>query len=319
MRKPFNILTLVCVALFPVLSLYSNNIDQIEFGTTLRVLIFALVASLIVFGLLVLITRDNHRSLIVTIALILLFFSYGHVYGMIKNSTLLGVSIGRHRFLVLLWLFLFLLVSWLTFSKLKNLDRVLRTILPISIVLVFIPLSNILWFGISENAARPSGRSINTLNEKVQKLNQQISSLPDIYYIILDGYPRQDTLKEVFNFNSDPFLIELEELGFYVARCSQSNYAQTELSLASVLNMAYLEDLGDEFEPNNRNRLPLRELIKQSKTRQLLTELGYSTIACVFRTIPSTDSDEIRPLIPAQTVHRFRCKSSTDSGACRPL
>ena len=53
---------------------------------------------------------------------------------------------------------------------------------------------------------------------------------PDIYYIILDGYSRDDTLQDFFDYDNSQFLKALEDMGFYVARCSQSNYAQTQLS-----------------------------------------------------------------------------------------
>jgi len=57
---------------------------------------------------------------------------------------------------------------------------------------------------------------------------------PDIYYIILDGYSRDDTLQDFFSYDNTPFLKALEDMGFYVARCSQSNYAQTQLSLLVI-------------------------------------------------------------------------------------
>ena len=66
----------------------------------------------------------------------------------------------------------------------------------------------------------------------------------DIYYIVLDGYARGDILKEIYAYDNQPFLTQLEELGFYVADSSYANYNQTRLSIPSALNMAYMQDLG---------------------------------------------------------------------------
>ncbi|MDX1436251.1 MAG: hypothetical protein R3335_05545, partial [Anaerolineales bacterium] len=102
---------------------------------------------------------------------------------------------------------------------------------------------------------------------------------PDIYYMILDAYTRDDVLEEVFEYDNTPFLESLEEQGFYVAYCSLSNYAQTELSLASSLNFNHLEALDERLAPGSANRSPLWPLINQSAVRTILEDLGYSTVA----------------------------------------
>jgi hypothetical protein len=86
-------------------------------------------------------------------------------------------------------------------------------------------------------------------------------------------------LQEEFGYDNTPFLNDLTQMGFYVARCSQSNYAQTELSLASSFNMNYLTALGEHFTPSNTDRSDLWPLIKHGAVRQMLEELGYTTIA----------------------------------------
>lgn len=66
----------------------------------------------------------------------------------------------------------------------------------------------------------------------------------DIYYIVPDRYPSQATLAgPAFNFDNGEFLSALEQRGFYVAEDSYANYISTPMSLASSLNMTYL-DLG---------------------------------------------------------------------------
>ena len=103
-----------------------------------------------------------------------------------------------------------------------------------------------------------------------------ITNLPDIYYIIVDAYARQDILEQVYGFNNQPFLDSLRDRGFYVGDQSRSNYNMTEFSMASSLNMRHLDGLGlTEF----KTRLPMRELIRQNLVTSSLKESGYTTIA----------------------------------------
>jgi len=69
------------------------------------------------------------------------------------------------------------------------------------------------------------------------------ASLPDIYLVLLDGYPRSDTLEADFEFDNEPFLDQMTSMGFDVSRQSHSNYNLTWFSLASMFNMAQVHDL----------------------------------------------------------------------------
>ena len=102
---------------------------------------------------------------------------------------------------------------------------------------------------------------------------------PDIYYIITDSYARSDLLKSNLDYDNSQFISHLEEMGFYVARCSQSNYPRTDISLGSSLNLDYLQNLNDKFNPKNQDRTQLWESILHSAVRYELENAGYKTIA----------------------------------------
>ncbi len=101
------------------------------------------------------------------------------------------------------------------------------------------------------------------------------ADLPDIYYIILDGYARADVLRRIHGFDNTPFLDALRERGFYVADRARANYAQTRLSLPSSLSMCYLPSvpLGDAYAPHHEE---FRRLRKQSAVVARLKQAGYS-------------------------------------------
>ena len=107
-----------------------------------------------------------------------------------------------------------------------------------ALVLVALPASGTL---IARGGAVPGGREGVALATAPDP-----GRLPDIYYIILDGYARTDVMKEFFGFDNAPFLERLERKGFFVARRSTSNYCQTRLSLPSSLNVEYLDKFADD-------------------------------------------------------------------------
>jgi hypothetical protein len=113
------------------------------------------------------------------------------------------------------------------------------------------------------------------VNENELQEIQPSGPLPDIYYLIVDGYARSDVLQELYSLDNTSFLEDLEDRGFVVLKRSQSNYPQTYLSLASSLNMSYLDGLTDTVGPTFSDRRPLRYLIDNGSVIHLLRRVGY--------------------------------------------
>ena len=104
---------------------------------------------------------------------------------------------------------------------------------------------------------------------------------PDIYFILLDQYPRSDSLKLICGGDNRPFLDGLRKLGFYVADRSASNYPRTVMTIASMLNMAYLDEklLGPVKEDCPDLGLPARA-IAHNAVFDFMHEHGYRTVYC---------------------------------------
>jgi hypothetical protein len=100
---------------------------------------------------------------------------------------------------------------------------------------------------------------------------------PDIYYIVLDGMSRLDTLRGVYGIEVGAFAYGLAARGFSVAAQSSSNYSQTHLSLASALNMTYLDDLAHSM-GDSADRTPLRILVQRSRAISRLRDAGYEFV-----------------------------------------
>jgi len=83
----------------------------------------------------------------------------------------------------------------------------------------------------------------------------------------------------LLGYDNSEFIEELENIGFYVAGCSRSNYPQTVLSMASSLNMGYLWDVVSNKGPDDRNAEPVYTSLSNNKVRQILENKQYKIIA----------------------------------------
>jgi hypothetical protein len=101
---------------------------------------------------------------------------------------------------------------------------------------------------------------------------------PDIYYIILDGYPRSDILKELYQYDNSQFTAYLENKGFIVPGAIHSNYGMTAVSVSSTLNMEYLDSYSPGLE-NSHFWWLMVPFIDQSRTRTFLESQGYTYIS----------------------------------------
>lgn len=116
---------------------------------------------------------------------------------------------------------------------------------------------------------------------------------PDIYLILLDGYPRADTLERLFGFDNTPFLSELKHRGFEVADSSRSNYMYTAMSFTSVLHMQYVQEIPGTVGTGTPYGASLRTLINHNPVWDRLRSRGYQIAAsqAPWETVGMRDAD----------------------------
>ena len=263
------------LAAFAVLSLYAHNVSEIHFSEALRALFVSLAFAGVILSLLRLLLKDWQKAALVTSLILFLFFSYGHIYNFLVDIGTPGLVLRRHRYLIPLVLICF--IGGTAFLlKARGGLKVATSLLNLVLITAFlIPVFQISMYAYRLRQAAPTASAAGL--ETLSLGDAEIS--PDIYYIILDAYARDDILLHDYAYDNTAFLDDLEALGFYVARCSQSNYAQTRLSLASSLNMDHIPALGDNYTEDQVSRAGLEARIKHSDTRRLLENLGYQTVA----------------------------------------
>lgn len=264
--------------LYAVLALIAVNINISQMSLTdgIRPLIFSLLMGFLVLLICRGIIKNPELAALTATWSILIFFFYGHIYEIFENAQGIFAFLGHHRYLLPLWAGLWLLGIWFIQKKLGNAGNFNRILNWTSLAMVVISIIQICWYkyqGWQQKKVETAMVSSSAISG-----GPDVAYRPDIYYIILDSYLREDALASL-GFDNSEFIEELSAMGFYVADCSQSNYATTPFSLSSSLNMDYLNGFAPTVLEEKENPIVLGSYIRHSRVREEFSKLGYQFVA----------------------------------------
>ncbi|MBC8390541.1 MAG: hypothetical protein H8E13_21145, partial [Actinobacteria bacterium] len=279
MKKTF-IIHPFLFAIFPILFLYSHNIGQLSMVSLSEILIpiviiLGFTAIAVLFFWLIL-KKDCKKAGIIVAIFLVLFFSYGRVYDPIKGLKIGNFIIGGHRYLLVVWLILFILGTYFTIRTKKDLRNFSNILNVIAIVLVLFSLVNIGFYKFKTRDIQEDSSIVLQDGEAV--IFESLTELPDIYYIILDGYAGESSLEEFYDYDNHEFINFLTEKGFYVASKSRCNYPWSYLSLASSLNMEYINYLSEDAGLKSDDRTVPYQMITTNKVWKFLHSKGYKFV-----------------------------------------
>jgi hypothetical protein len=274
MPQPKNALVLhpLFFAAYPVLALYQSNIALFPAQNLIRPLAVLFACVLTLWGFLWLFMRSGSRAAAVVSVAVLMFFTYHHVWHQIETISMNAIFGSEQRFFEI-WTAITLILMFLVGWKAKASSVTTRFLNVFALLLMLIPSFAICstWYRANKIYSQSDPEAPAQATVKVASMGRP----PDIYYIILDGFGRQDALQKFIGYSDADFIQGLQQRGFYVANNAHSNYCQTELSLASSLNYSYLEQVVPKQELNTNNRLILDKLIDKSAASKYLKKQGY--------------------------------------------
>ncbi len=266
---------------YPVFYMLSANVGLVDFNDIGLSLLVYEVGTLIVFLLLARYLKSNVRAAFLTSVVVIIFFTYGHIFSLIDapwgHGLLIPLSLG---------------IIWLSIRVINRkspwLPGFMQYMAATGGVLVAVAIGTFVYDSLTVSTVKSLSLDtvlgLNSVDESIidpSFLNYDVplhieegSTLPDIYYIILDEYANSDTLMELHGFDNTPFLDALRQRGFYVAEDSRANYPVTFLSLASSLNMGYLDFLSGH---DSDFSVP-QHLIDYSRVSGVLRNAGYQIV-----------------------------------------
>jgi hypothetical protein len=98
----------------------------------------------------------------------------------------------------------------------------------------------------------------------------------DVYYIIFDRYADEITLRDRYDFDNAPFLTSLADRGFDVVTDAVANYPKTAHSLASSLNMSFLDPLVAQEGTDSGDWQPIFQSLQDFRVARALESIGYT-------------------------------------------
>jgi hypothetical protein len=152
-----------------------------------------------------------------------------------------GISLGTIK--IAIWLALSLAILSLTW-RLSARPGASLALCIMAAVMVVVPASRLIVFAIE--ASNGSSGTEPALPMAAAGTN---IDRPNVYWLILDGYPRADVLESYFSYSNQPFLTALVERGFVIAESAYANYASTKLSISTTGTMEYYLPVNDPMHP----------------------------------------------------------------------
>jgi hypothetical protein len=293
----------ILFTVYPLLFLWTTNVSEIYASAVIRPLLFTLIGSAVLYVILFVCFRNVGKAALVGTLILLAFLSYGHVYYGARLVPALQV-LSHHSTLIPIYVVLFGFGIWWVSFRVENVKNLIKSFNIVGLLLIgasFLQLG--IYYVMTSLATHQSVSFQSGLNITTNR-----NTLPDVYYIILDGYMRADALQQDLGFDNSSFIGELDKLGFYVARCSRPNYDFTRASMASALNMKYISNMSDisTVEENS-----FYTIIKNNEVRRQLEGIGYKTIAFQtdFPWLNFEDADVYlglnHPTIDFQSIYPF--------------
>ena len=254
-------LFLLLLPVFFVFHGFTENYNFVPVKDALLLTGIYLLASIIILLVGRLIFKNWRKAALLTFLLMAFHFFFGSIQDGLRNY-FPGSFLSKYVFILpaffLLLLFLFICLKK-TNKPLQKLVFYLNLLLLLFIAIDIISLA---------------GKINRSQKDAAIVLSKEFTACdscpkPDFYVIICDEYAGNTELKDIFNFDNTAFLDQLGERDFHVIPNSTSNYNYTPYSIASTLDMSYLD-----LHPNADQPL-LAQTYEITRSNKLLQFLQY--------------------------------------------
>jgi hypothetical protein len=287
----------------PVLMLGAANIDQITAAALGWPLAISVAATALLLASLWAVGRDGEKAALTATVTVAVFFGYGHLFEAIASALDYSQRRPLNALLTAAALALAAAVACVIWRTRRSLQRPTQFAGLTALFLVGFGTWNLVdAYRDHQKTARRASRAAARRNEvsatqvqavadadalpkapcdrvplaeRVAPLDEDSADRPDIYYIIPDGYGRADRLQEIYGHDNSEFLDGLRRRGFYVADQSCANYPMTFLSLASSLNLRYINDDLEQIGVRSGRRRPVYRMIHDHAVGRYLQAKGY--------------------------------------------
>ena len=253
------------VGIFPILIIYSQNIGRVEITELFLPVIIIVGLTIGLYYFLKSILKNENKSAIIVTLILITLFSYGHIYYLLSDVMIDEFDIGQNRYLIPAFGLVLGISIFFIIRARRVFDNATSILNVISIVFIIVAISNVALVGAEITSCDKcsnqeffyEARDFSDYFESHEFSISENQELPDVYYLILDEYARNDALIEYHNFSNHELTEFLEKKGFHIAKNSFANYPMSVQSIPAIMNMDYINFLADEIGTEVRNYKPL--------------------------------------------------------------
>ncbi len=253
-----------------VYRVFANNIIEVRLMEFLLILSIYIIICLLILLLLRLLLKDYTKAGLLTSTILFLNATYGLNKYLVWN---LSISFFTREILFVVTVCIGMIIT-IIIIKTKSIRGLLRFYFSFTLVLILFSTITLVYnIFTSTPKSLDSKSDLSVIGLGDIHLNQY--NKRDVYFIILDAYSGHKHLKETFGFDNSKFVNELRERGFFVPENSKCNYAFTQLSLPSTLNMTFYSD-------TIVSKKETRHLFMNNIVFQIFSQLGYKTNSLTY-------------------------------------
>ena len=261
----------VLIAAWPVLFLVANNLAEVDPREGIVPAFVAVGSALLLFALLRLARVPSRRAALVVTVMSLIVLTYGHVAGaMVPDASDLALPAA--------WVAVGIGVNVGILLIPGDVRGVTVLLNAISVVLVTVSLVPILSHLGTESTVYAGGQWLAAPSPAPGAERAGGGAPRDIYYLVVEDYGGPRALAQYLDLADSGIYDWLAQEGFTVLEDTRSNYGRTPLSLASSLNMTYLDEIAAEMGPDESSHGAVVRMVEDAEVVRFLKDRGYSYV-----------------------------------------
>ncbi len=257
---------LLLLPIFFVLHGYLENHQIVFASDALKLAGWYILAAIILAGLSWLYYRNRDKAVLASFILLSFNFFFGAFHDLLKKTGSISF-LAKYSVLlpIVLVVLIFILIGLKKYKK--DLGRIKLYLNFLFVVLVLI---DSLLLVIALNRDSRAGITTDTGLTPCPDCPR-----PDIYLIVADSYPGKIELQEKLMYDNSAFENELRKRGFYVGDSTNANYYSTPISIASLLNMNYIEGIQLKKNTAREDVAVAYQVLRNCQVQQYLEQIGY--------------------------------------------
>ena len=251
----------------------SSQSTPFEIAWTMLFTVFTAVCFMLLW---LVIKRVSNDAATITLIGYIVFLFYGYIQRFMDDAVIFNFA--RDRFFYQDRIFLpasivAIIIIYYASKTLLRLDYSVARYL--SVLMLALTIWNLTLWGIGQTRSYSFTTQRATANIS---LNEPKELFP-IYWMLFDGYGRDDILAEEFDFDNSPFLSELENRGFTIDKNAISYCPHTDCVIGALMeleNFALLDE--DSILSIIKNRATAHWRFEDSALVGLLSQIGYKSV-----------------------------------------